>query len=116
MSTNPGSSQFFIKRIIGMPGERVEIRDGNVRVANAEHPNGFLLAEPYLAAEVRTPGERIAALGTNEYFVLGDNRRQSFDSKDFGAIPRRAIIGRAWLRGWPVEKFGRFTQPEYVIP
>lgn len=109
-------SQFFIKRIIGTPGERVEIRDGHVRIANDAHPNGFLLDESYLAASVTTPGERIVALGTNEFFVLGDNRRQSFDSKDFGPIPRRAIIGRAWLRGWPVEKFGRFTQPEYVIP
>lgn len=109
-------SQFFIKRIIGTPGERVEIRDGHVRIANDAHPNGFLLAEAYLASGVTTPGERIVALGTNEFFVLGDNRRQSFDSKDFGPIPRRAIIGRAWLRGWPVEKFGRFTQPEYVIP
>lgn len=109
-------SQFFIKRIIGMPGERVEIRDGQVRIGNSAHPNGFLLSEPYLASGVTTPGERIVALATNEYFVLGDNRRQSFDSKDFGPIPRRAIIGRAWLRGWPIEKFGKFAQPEYVIP
>lgn len=109
-------SQFFIKRIIGMPGERVEIRDGNVRIANDAHPNGFLLSEPYLAPGVTTPGERIVGLDPNQFFVLGDNRRQSFDSKDFGSIPRRAIIGRAWLRGWPIEKFGRFTQPEYTIP
>jgi len=111
---DPG--QFFIKRVIGLPGERVEVRGGSVRIANSARPNGFLLVEPYLAEGVTTPGERVVALGTNEYFVLGDNRRQSFDSKDFGPIPRSAIIGRAWLRGWPVEKFGRFAQPEYVMP
>jgi hypothetical protein len=93
-----------------------EIRDGHVRIANDEHPNGFLLSESYLASGVTTPGERIVGLDPNQFFVLGDNRRQSFDSKDFGAIPRRAIIGRAWLRGWPIEKFGRFDPPQYVIP
>ncbi|MDO8598622.1 MAG: signal peptidase I [bacterium] len=111
---DPG--QFFIKRVIGLPGERVEVRDGHVRIENAEHPNGFLLAESYLAPNVTTPGERVVALGTNELFVLGDNRRQSFDSKDFGPIPRSAIIGRAWLRGWPVSKFQTFDAPTYVIP
>ncbi|MBI4449677.1 signal peptidase I [Candidatus Uhrbacteria bacterium] len=109
-------TQFFITRIIGLPGERVEIHDGSVRISNTAHPNGFLLTEPYLASGVTTPGERIVALGTDEFFVLGDNRRQSFDSKDFGPIPRRAMIGRAWLRGWPIEKFGKFDQPEYVTP
>ncbi|MDO8621827.1 MAG: signal peptidase I [bacterium] len=109
-------TQFFIKRIIGLPGERVEIHDGTVRVANTAHPNGFLLSESYLASGVTTPGERIVALGTDEFFVLGDNRRQSFDSKDFGPIPRRAMIGRAWLRGWPIQRFGKFDQPEYAMP
>jgi len=109
-------TQFFIKRIIGLPGERVEIHDGSVRVANPAHPNGFPLNEPYLAPGVTTPGERIVALGTDEFFVMGDNRRQSFDSKDFGPIPRRAMIGRAWLRGWPLERFGKFAPPAYIIP
>ncbi|MDO8425735.1 MAG: signal peptidase I [bacterium] len=111
---DPG--QFFIKRVIGLPGERVEIGGGAVRVSNAEHPNGFQLVEPYLASGVETPGQRMVALGVDEYFVLGDNRTQSFDSKDFGPIKRRAIIGRAWLRGWPVKKFGTFEKPAYVIP
>lgn len=111
---DPG--QFFIKRVIGLPGERVEIRDGVVRIGNDEHPNGFALVESYLATGITTPGERLVVLGTAEFFVLGDNRRQSFDSKDFGPITRKAIIGRAWLRGWPIAKFGKFAQPAYVIP
>ncbi|MFH1430482.1 MAG: signal peptidase I [Candidatus Uhrbacteria bacterium] len=111
---DPG--QFFIKRIIGLPGERVEIRDGVVRVANDEHPNGFSLVEFYLGDGVTTPGSRKVTLGPAEYFVLGDNRRQSFDSKDFGPITRSAIIGRAWIRGWPISKFDTFSAPEYVLP
>ncbi len=109
-------SQFFIKRVIGLPGERVEVRDGTVRIANTEHPNGFTLVEDYLAAGVTTPGERLVVLGPEEYFVLGDKRRSSFDSKDFGPILRRAIVGRAWIRGWPVSKFATFPTPQYVIP
>lgn len=107
-------SQFFIKRVIGLPKERVEIRNGVIRISNAEHPNGFALAEDYLGSGVTTPGERLTVLGPDEYFVLGDNRRASFDSKDFGPVRHRAIIGRAWLRGWPIAKLGRFVQPEYI--
>ncbi|MBI4143111.1 signal peptidase I [Candidatus Uhrbacteria bacterium] len=109
-------SQFFIKRVIGLPGERVDIRDGAIRIRTAEHPNGFTLVEDYLAPNVTTPGERSVTLGMDEFFVLGDNRRASFDSKDFGPIPRRAIVGRAWFRGWPPSKFSRFTAPAYAIP
>ncbi|MDO8463155.1 MAG: signal peptidase I [bacterium] len=111
---DPG--QFFIKRVIGLPGERVEIGGGSVRIANTEHPNGFQLVESYLPSDRQTPGQRIVVLGVDEYFVLGDNRTQSFDSKDFGPIKRHAIIGRAWLRGWPVTKLGTFEQPVYVTP
>ncbi|MBI4433325.1 signal peptidase I [Candidatus Uhrbacteria bacterium] len=108
--------QFFIKRIIGLPGERVEIRDGQVRISNDARPNGFLLSEGYLGPGVTTPGERMVVLGPEEFFVLGDNRRQSFDSKDFGPIPKQAIVGRAWLRGWPLEKFQTFHSPGYDAP
>ncbi|MFH1098990.1 MAG: signal peptidase I [Candidatus Uhrbacteria bacterium] len=109
-------SQFFIKRVIGLPGERVEIRNGSVRIANADHPNGFVLVESYLAPGVVSSGERIVSLGPDDFFVLGDNRRQSFDSKDFGPIPRRSIVGRAWLRGWPIDRFQLFEAPEYAVP
>jgi signal peptidase I len=108
--------QFFIKRIVGLPNERVEISGGFVRIMNEDVPNGFTLVESYLGPGVTTPGARLVALGPDEYFVLGDNRRQSFDSKDFGPITRKAIIGRSWLRGWPLDKFGKFEKPEYVIP
>lgn len=111
---DPG--QFFIKRIIGLPTERVEIRNGMIKIFNAEHPNGFILTEDYLGSGVTTPGERLTILGTDDFFVLGDNRRASFDSKDFGSVQRRAIIGRAWLRGWPISKLMKFEAPEYAIP
>lgn len=108
-------SQFFIKRVIGLSGERVEVRNGTIRIANADHPNGFVLLEPYLTPGVATPGDRRIVLGPAEYFVLGDNRRASFDSKDFGPIPRRSIVGRAWLRGWPITKLQLFNAPQYEL-
>ena len=93
-------TQFFIKRIIGMPGETIEIRDGAVYVKNDAAPQGFALDEPYLASP--TAGAFVATLGEGEYFVLGDNRSASFDSRSWGTLERKLIVGRALLRLFPV--------------
>ena len=95
---------YYIKRIIGLPGETVQIADGTIYI------NGEVLEESYGREVMQDPG--IAAepitLGENEYFVLGDNRNQSSDSRDpsVGLIHRDEIIGRAWLRIWPLDSFG----------
>ena len=95
---------YYIKRIIGLPGETVQIADGTIYI------NGQVLEEFYGREVMQDPG--IAAepitLGEDEYFVLGDNRNQSSDSRDpsVGLIHRDEIIGRAWLRIWPLDSFG----------
>ncbi|MGI6001238.1 MAG: signal peptidase I [Candidatus Merdisoma sp.] len=95
---------YYIKRIIGLPGETVQIADGAIYI------NGEVLQESYGREVMQDPG--IAAepitLGEDEYFVLGDNRNQSSDSRDpsVGLIHRDEIIGRAWLRIWPLDSFG----------
>ncbi len=105
-------SQFFIKRIVGLPGETVEIARGRITVRNAARPEGFLLREPYIQRDDTSAQARIT-LGAREYFVLGDNRAVSFDSRRWGAVPRRDIIGRVWVRAWPVGKAAVFSVPAY---
>ncbi len=110
----PDPSQFYIKRIIGLPGETVEISDGHVKIFSAEHPLGFVLDESnYLPAAIATYGEVSQGLEPDEYFVLGDNRQASFDSRRWGVLPRSDITGRVWLRAWPPNTAGVFAAPEY---
>lgn len=96
---------YYIKRIIGMPGETVQIDDrGNIYV------DGELLEEAYGREVIQNPGraDDPIMLGDDEYFVMGDNRNNSSDSRDpsVGNIHRKDIIGRAFIRIWPSSKFG----------
>lgn len=93
-------SKFFIKRVIGMPGETIEIIDGAVIIKNDEMPDGFVLNEPYIEP-MPTAAPMRETLGNNEYFVMGDNRDQSSDSRAWGVLQERNIVGRAWLRLFP---------------
>lgn len=95
-------SKYFIKRIVGLPNETIRITDSNITVTNDEHPEGFVLAEPYL--DVETIGARPITLGSDEYFVLGDNRPASSDSRIWGPLPRDLIIGRALMRLLPIAR------------
>ena len=98
--------QFFIKRVIGLPGEAVEIRRGKVIVSNVIHPDGFVLDESaYLGAGVLTPDMPRVSLGDDEYFVMGDNRMASYDSRSIGPIKKDKIIGRVLVRAWPIGRF-----------
>ena len=100
-------SQFFIKRIIGLPGETVKIVDGSIFIYNKEtNPQEIELDESGYLNNIYTPGNIETTLKDSEYFVLGDNRRASSDSRKWGAIPKRYIIGEAWLRAWPVNRAG----------
>lgn len=99
------SDEFYIKRIIGMPGETVQIdEDGVIYI------NGEVLQEGYGKEVILDPGRagEPIVLGDDEYFVLGDNRNNSADSRTevVGNIKREDIIGRAWLRIWPLSRFG----------
>src|SRR3989344_1997921 len=97
-------SQFFIKRIIGLPDETVEIKDNTVKIYNKDEPGGFVLEESYLAPEQKTLGNTVTKLDDNEYFVLGDNRLQSSDSRRWGIVNKSLITGKAFLRPWPFTK------------
>jgi len=96
-------SVFFIKRIVGLPNERVIIRDGRVFINNEE------LKENYLPSSLLTSGNLDMRLGANEYFVIGDNRYYSFDSRNWGPIQRSDIVGIARLRIFPFNRFAAFS-------
>ena len=97
-------SQFFIKRIIGLPDEIVAIKDDTVTIYNKDEPEGFVLDESYLAPEQKTLGNATVRIDDNEYFVLGDNRLQSSDSRRWGMVNKSLITGKAFLRPWPFTK------------
>lgn len=108
--------EYFIKRVIGLPGETVEIKDGEVIIYNDAYLEGAILEESYLSSEAKTYSGYIkdtVILEDDEYFVLGDNRNSSKDSRSFGPVNRSFITGRVMLRGWPFDKFGVFKTPEY---
>lgn len=95
---------FYIKRIIGLPGETVQVKDGYAFI------NGQPLEEDYGNEIMQEPGiaEQPITLGSDEYFVLGDNRNHSADSRDpsVGVLHRKDLLGRAWIRIWPLSEFG----------
>lgn len=108
--------QYFIKRIIGLPGERVEIQNGRVHIINAQYPDGFVLEEPYLVPPDRfTRPDMISTLGDNEYFVMGDNRDFSSDSRLWGPLGKHLIVGRTLLRVWPFADFGFVSDINHSI-
>jgi len=106
--------EYFLKRIIGLPGERIKIVSGIITVYNDEHPEGLEIKEAYLPTDVSTEGEiRNLSLSKNQYFVMGDNRPNSFDSRRFGPVDENLIVGRTWLRGWPLNRIQVFDTPTY---
>ena len=106
-------SQFFIKRVIGLPNETVDIRDNKVTIYNAEHPTGMVLSETYLDPGQQTLGTTRMKLDDNDYFVLGDNRLRSSDSRTWGALNRSLITGKAFIRLWPFSKVAKIPNINY---
>lgn len=96
-------TQYYIKRIIGLPGEVLTITDGKVSIKNKENPDGFALKEDYLKG-VETYGNISRTLGFDEYFVLGDNRGASSDSRMWGPLNEKFIVGKVLLRAFPFDK------------
>ncbi len=97
--------QYYIKRIIGLPGEKVEIQDGQVFIYNSENPNGFLLDQSGYSLIGYTFGNIRVQLGEDQYFVMGDNRSSSSDSRRWGPVKSDLIIGKVIVRALPVSKF-----------
>lgn len=96
---------YLIKRVIGLPGETVRIEHSRVIISDTAHPEGFVLDESaYLAASVVTTDMKPLTLGPDQYFVLGDNRMNSLDSRVFGPVDRGLIVGRVLFRAWPITR------------
>ena len=95
-------SKFFIKRIIGLPNETIEINNGEIRIYNEEFPGGVDIEETYL--QNKPMDNLTVTLGNDEYYVMGDNRSQSSDSRIWGPLQKDLMIGRAWMRLWPPNK------------
>lgn len=106
-------SKFFIKRIIGVPGDTVIIEGDQVTIKNETHPEGFILNEPYVKTMAES-NNRTEILGEREYFVMGDNRDQSSDSRAWGVLQEDRIVGRAFLRLFPPSEIG-LLPGEYFI-
>jgi signal peptidase I len=110
-----GTCTNFIKRVIGLPGESVTVKDGKVFVKNTQNPEGMELKESYIADGVQTLGAQTVDLGKNEYYVLGDNRlpNASSDSRTWGILPKDHIVGRSFLVLYPFSDIGITSRPKY---
>ncbi len=113
---NYSPTEEYIKRIVGLPGDTIEVRNGSVYV------NGDLLHEgAYIKNSVKTfgmaflPNNVTITVPKGEYFVMGDNRENSSDSREWGFVKRSAIKGEAWFVYWPLNRFGFVPTVHYYI-
>lgn len=109
----------YIKRVIALPNEEIEITSNSISIYNLEHPDGIVLKEPYLRENTKTTGRSNLPEGVRvkipekHYVVLGDNRQQSSDSREWGFISFDNIVGRVWLRYWPPQALALVPEPGY---
>jgi len=108
----PVGGHYFIKRIIGLPNEKIKIQNGEITILNFKGGK-ILLKENYLPINVKTFGDLEITLKSDQYFVLGDNRNYSFDSRAWGSLSKNKIIGSAKLRVWPITTAMAFGKPTY---
>ncbi len=103
-------SQFYIKRIVGLPGETIGIKDGKPEIYNSKNPWGLVLDEPYLREGEITRGDMNVKIEPGNFFVMGDNRQASSDSRIWGTVDEKYIIGKVWLRAWPPNRAKAFSE------
>jgi signal peptidase I len=106
-------NSWLIKRVIGLPKERIVIQGGDVFIYNEKNKDGVKLKEDYLFPGLRTGGSIDIVLKDDEYYLLGDNRNLSLDSRVFGPVQRKLILGKVWLRAWPIARAAKFSFPIY---
>jgi signal peptidase I len=105
----------FIKRVIGLGGDTVEVRDGGVFINGTELDESYTFGQPDEPAQPTTVSgdEDRWVIPTGELFLMGDHRTNSADSRTFGPVSSEQVIGRAWLRYWPIDVFGILPTPTY---
>ncbi len=107
----------YIKRVIGLPGEKIQLKNSKIYIYNEEHPKGFILKEPYLPKNVITQSHdflqegKIIEIPKDKYIVMGDNREKSSDSRRWGFVDKNLIVGRTIFRYWPPNSFGVLKTP-----
>ena len=97
-------SKSFIKRVIGLPGETVVEKGDTVTIINNDNPKGFVIDQSYVVH--KSPQDFKVTLASDEYFVMGDNRAESFDSRSWGPLNKKYILGEPVLRLWPINEIG----------
>lgn len=107
--------EYYIKRVIGLPGEKIQVKGGDILIYNENNPDGFKLEEKYLPKDLETYGttEEIISVQPGEYYVFGDNRPTSKDSRNFGPVKKSFVIGKVLLRGWPFDRAGFIDGVQY---
>lgn len=97
----------YIKRVVALPGEKIALRNGNIYINGSQlDESSYLEKNAYTKGGYFLPEESEVVVPPEQYFVAGDNRLHSSDSREWGLVPKKDIIGRAWLRYWPLSKFG----------
>jgi signal peptidase I len=107
------SSTYLIKRIIGLPGDTVNIKNNTITVTDKQYPGGLVLNESYLPKGTVTSGDNTWTLSSSTYFMMGDNRAVSYDSRSWGPLPAGNIVGLVRFRLWPLNAIQIFGAPQY---
>jgi signal peptidase I len=109
----------YIKRVIGLPGERIKISNNQITIFNKQHPDGQVLKESYISDRIVTEGRsfipegEVVSIPKDSYVVMGDNRNYSYDSRAWGYLKKSDMVGKAFFVYWPVADFGFVSHARY---
>ncbi|GAB4147856.1 MAG: signal peptidase I [Patescibacteria group bacterium] len=116
------SKVFYIKRVIGLPGEYIQTKGSKTCIYNNDYPEGAIISENYLSDSVKAGLDQDSRhdyakkrIPEGSYFIMGDNRLDSQDSRVFGPVQEKALLGKEWVRFWPVNEADAFELPTYTF-